>query len=63
MLAASLERYGEELIRQGLEQGLEQGKQVERKDIAINLLKAGTELEFVSRMTGFSIEELKIMGK
>lgn len=30
-----------------------------KKEIARNLLNAGSELDFISRVTGFSIEELK----
>lgn len=55
MLAASLERYEEKLVKQGLEQGLEKGK----KEIAINLLKEGADLNFTSKITGLTIEKLK----
>ncbi len=57
MFAASLQRDR----KSALEQGLEQGKHEERKEIALKLLKEGTELEFISRITGFTINELKTM--
>ena len=59
MLAASLERYEEELIKKGLKQGLEQGQLIERQKIAKNLILAGTELEFVSKITDFTVDELQ----
>lgn len=59
MLAASLERYGDKLIKQGVEQGSID----KQKEIALNLINAGTELEFVSKMTGITVEELKKLKK
>lgn len=49
ILAASLERYGDQLKQEGLEQG----KLKEKKEIAIalNLLEAGAELEFISKVS------------
>lgn len=63
MFAASLERYGEKLKQEGLEQGLEKGREQERIELAMNLIKLGSELEFVSKATGINIEELKKLKK
>lgn len=63
MMTAKMERYREELINAGIEQGEKQGfeKGAHNKEIeiAINLIKAGSELEFVSKITGLSIQELQ----
>lgn len=42
---------------QGLEQGLEKGK----KETAKNLLNKGLDIEFVSEVTGLSIDEIKML--
>ncbi|QEN04183.1 hypothetical protein EW093_05515 [Thiospirochaeta perfilievii] len=59
MMAANIERYREKLISEGLEQGIKKGIEKEKVEIAINLLKAGSEYTFVANITGLSIEELK----
>ncbi len=51
MLAENLEKYREELIEKGIEKG--------RIDDAKNMYKEGAELEFISRVTGFTIEKIK----
>ena len=45
----------EQGIKQGIEQGIEQGIQ---KSI-INMLREGTKLDFISKVTGKSVEEIK----
>lgn len=59
MFAASLERYKKVLVQEGLDQGLEQGKRSQNIQIAKTLIKEGTELEFISKITGLSIKELE----
>lgn len=51
MFAASLERLEKTFVQQGIEKGVTQ--------IAITLLKDGADLDFISRITGLTIEELK----
>ncbi|MGL1890753.1 MAG: Rpn family recombination-promoting nuclease/putative transposase [Spirochaetaceae bacterium] len=55
MMAANIERYREELISEGVNK--------EKIEIATNLLKEGSELEFVSKVTGLSIKALKYIKK
>ena len=41
------------------EKGKAEGKAEEKRDIVINMLKAKSELEFIGKITGLSIEEIK----
>lgn len=51
MMAANMDRYRIELIKKG-----EHNKEIE---IVKNLLKAGSEYNFVAKMTGLPIEKIK----
>lgn len=51
MFEASIKKYWEEKIEEGIFN--------EKTEIALNLLKEGSEMEFVSKITGLSIEEIK----
>ena len=58
-----LERGIEKGLEQGIEKGLEQGieKGIERKsnEIIENMLKEKTSIDFISKVTNKSIEEIK----
>src|SRR5699024_8752549 len=50
---------GKELgIEEGKKAGLQYGKELERKEIALNMLKKGYEIEDVRELTRLSIEEI-----
>jgi len=55
---------GKELgIEEGKKVGLQHGKELERKEIALNMLKKGYEIEDVRELTRLSTEEIhKIKG-
>ena len=59
MLAASLERYRDELIEEGIEKGIEKDKQ----EIAIRMMENGADIKFVSEMTKLSIEQIEELLK
>ena len=48
-------------IKKGMEQGLEQGRRDALKETARNLKKMGSSVEYVSKATGLSIEEIKAL--
>ena len=53
--------YGE---KRGLEKGREEGREEQNKEFVLKLLKEGTELAFISKVTGLSEKEiLKIKNK
>lgn len=54
-IADMLTKHGWE---QGLEQGLEQGALATKRENAINMLKLGSDIEFVCKVTGLSLEEV-----
>lgn len=55
MMTAENEKYRQELLKEG--------RLEEKREIAINLLKKGAEISFVSETTGLSIEEVKELQK
>ncbi len=59
-LAEQLEEKGMKRgMKQGMQQGMQKGIQQSTNDMAIKMLKEGTDLAFISRMTGLSLEEIK----
>ena len=48
-------------IEIGKNEGIEIGKKIVQIQLAKNLLKENVELEFIERITGLSIQELKIL--
>ena len=59
-LTISYEERGKE---KGRELGIKEGKELERKEIALNMLKKGYEIEDVRELTRLSTEEIhKIKG-
>jgi hypothetical protein len=46
---------------QGVQQGMQQGMQQERRSIALKMLEAGASIEFVTQVTGYSIEEIEAL--
>lgn len=51
--AEQLEAIGE---KKGLKKGLEKGREEGREEVAINLLKEGTEPQFVARISGLELD-------
>ena len=47
--------------RKGLQKGLQQGLEKGKKETAKNLLDKGLDIEFVSEVTGLSINEIKML--
>ena len=47
--------------RKGLQKGLQQGLEKGKKETAKNLLDKGLDIEFVSEVTGLSIDEIKML--
>ena len=47
----------------GLEQGIKEGKEENKKEVIINMLKKNTDYEFISEITGKTIEEIKEIEK
>ncbi len=48
---------------QGIEQGIEQGSLQEKNQVAINLLKEKMPYDFISKVTGLTVEEIKKIEK
>ena len=53
-LAAGIEQG----IEKGIEKGIEQGALTKNRENAINMLKLGSDVEFVCKVTGLSVEEV-----
>ena len=53
----------EEGIEQGIEKGIEKGIEEGIKKVAKNMLNQGAEVEFVAKMTGLSVEDVKSINK
>jgi predicted transposase/invertase (TIGR01784 family) len=49
----------EEGRKEGLQQGLQQGEDKERLRVVLNLLNEGVAVDFIVRVTGLSIEEIR----
>jgi predicted transposase/invertase (TIGR01784 family) len=45
-------------LEEGIKEGIEEGKQEGQKQIIINMLKENMDLHFISKVTGFQIEEI-----
>jgi len=54
-LTISYEERGKE---KGRELGIKEGKELERKEIALNMLKKGYEIEDIRELTQLSIERI-----
>ena len=50
----------EQLKAEGIATGLQQGKLEGKLEVAERLLSEGIEIVFVSKMTGISLEQLKV---
>jgi len=48
-------------LKTGLEQGLEQGKVEEKKEIALNMLNLGVDIDVISQATGLSPDVIKLL--
>ena len=49
----------EEGLRQGIERGIKQGAKENKKEVIINMLAEGTDYNFISKITGKTLEEIK----
>ncbi len=49
----------EQGLEQGLEQGIEQGSKEKQIEIAKNMLAKGTDIKFISEVTGLEKEEIE----
>lgn len=71
IMATTAERLLEKGIKQGIEKGIEKGIKKGRKEgvekgvitTAVNMLKEGSEVEFISRVTGLPIEKIIELNK
>ena len=50
-------------IQKGREEGIEKGMEKTKKEIALNLIKAGLNNETISKATGLSTEQIEILRK
>jgi predicted transposase/invertase (TIGR01784 family) len=50
-------------IEKGIEKGIEQGLFAAKRENAINMLKLGSDVEFVCKVTGLSVEEVTHLAK
>ncbi len=46
-----------------MQKGLQAGMQKEKQQVALNMLKEKEDLTFISKVTGWSIEEIKKLKK
>ena len=58
-LKASEEQGIEKGIEQGIEKGIEQGIEDKSKEVVINMLNEGSDYNFISKISGKTIEEIK----
>ncbi|NDJ18426.1 hypothetical protein [Myxacorys almedinensis] len=47
------------ILREGVEQGLERGREAERQEIALNLLREGMTIDLISRTTGLPLQAIQ----
>ena len=60
-VAYDLDRAG--LIEEGLQKGLQKGLKKGVKQVALNMLKEGSEVSFVAKVTGLSEEDISKLEK
>jgi len=56
---AELEEAQEIGLKRGMEKGIEQGSLNKSYEIAQNMLKENTDIEFISKVTGLNIDQIK----
>ena len=54
-----LEQGIKEGTEQGIKEGIEQGIEDNKKEVIINMLKGKSDYEFISKITGKTIDEIK----
>ena len=54
-----IEKGIEQGIEQGIEKGIEQGIEDKSKEVVINMLNEGSDYNFISKISGKTIEEIK----
>jgi hypothetical protein len=60
-ISTSYKKWYAETIQAGHDQGVQQGMQEERCSLALKMLEAGASIEFVTQVTGYSIEEIEAL--
>jgi len=56
---SEIENAEERGIEKGIKEGIEQGSMNEKKYIALNMLKEKMDIEFISKVTGLNIDQIK----
>ena len=51
--------FAEKMEERGIQKGKQEGKIEGKQDIALKMLNEGVELAFISKVTDFSLAELK----
>ena len=53
----------QEILQEGEEKGKAEGKAETLQQVAINLLSTGMALEDISRVTGLTVEQLRVLQR
>lgn len=53
----------EEGIKKGIKEGIEKGQKVEKRNVAINLLKKNADIEIIKIATGLTVKEIDEIKK
>ena len=62
-LQKGIRKGREEGIQKGIQKGIEKGMEKTKKEIALNLIKAGLNNQTISKATSLSTEQIKILRK
>ncbi|MBC6416166.1 MAG: hypothetical protein GDA46_07290 [Bdellovibrionales bacterium] len=58
-----MENVRESIKEEGRQEGMQKGRQERDKEIVLNMLKEKVEIAFISKITGFSKEEIEKLKK
>ena len=53
----------EQLIAEGHQKGIQEGLQKGKFEVAKQLLREGVEIAFIAKMTGLSLDKLKLLDE
>ena len=62
-LRQTLDEVREEGEQRGRQKGRQEGRQKEKEQMAVKLLREGTNVEFVKKITGLSQKEIEKLKK
>ena len=62
-LMTAAQRFREDGVKEGIELGIELGIEQTKIDMTINCLKEGSHIQFITKVTGLSIEEIESIAK